>query len=191
MSTNGGANMVVTSQTSAVEQQAMAEQIAYNMQNNIPFSLSSKPGDVGAGVIQENIMNQAQTIAMTPQQAPTVSSQVSASTTGSNPSGWDSFLDVLSAGGGASSVAAGPAEQAAAAGAATPSQAAAGGSYNAPDAKLGPTSTTGIGGWISEHIANYGLVVMGGLLVLGALLISQRDKIQPIVETAAKAAVVS
>lgn len=187
MSTNGGASMVVSSQTSAAEQEAMAQQIAYNMQNNIPWNLTTQSGDVGANVIQQNIVNQAQTIAMTPQ-SPTVGSQVSVSTTGNNPSAWDKFLDIASQGGGASSVAAGPAEQVAAAGASTPEQAAAGGYYNASDANLGINSTTTISQWLSSHMANYGLVIMGGLLVLGALLISQREKIQTVVKTAGKAA---
>lgn len=87
--------------------------------------------------------------------------------------------------GGASGFATGPAAQAAAAGASTPSQAAAGGGYNASSANLGPTSTTTVTGWLQSHLANYGLVVMGALLVLGALLISQRDNIAKVAAVAA------
>lgn len=93
-----------------------------------------------------------------------------------SPSNSTDWLSTIGSGG-ASGFATGPAEQAAAAGASTPSQAAAGGGYNAANANMGPTSTTGVTGWLQSHLANYGLVVMGALLVLGALLISQRDNI--------------
>jgi hypothetical protein len=47
-------------------------------------------------------------------------------------------------------------------------------------------TTAPITSWISSHAGNYGLVVMGALLALGALLISQRGNIEKVVETAGK-----
>lgn len=200
MSSNGGASMVVTSQTSAVQQQAMAAQLAYNMQNNLPVTLTAQPGDPGANAIADSVYAQAQTLALTPQ-TPTIGTQVGASTTGSNPAApstgatapaWEQWLWAhvpnLSGGGGASSVAAGPAEQAAAAGASTPATAAAGGGYTTGATNFGPTSTQSAAGWLQSHMANYGLVILGGLLVLGALLISQRKNIETVVTSAGKVA---
>jgi hypothetical protein len=142
----------------------MAQQIAYNMQNNLPFALNASPNDAGASSIAESIMSQAQVLASTTQSAPTAASQVSASTTGSNPitQAAETALGYMS----------------------NPIQS----SLNAGNAVAASPTVSGATGWLQSHIANYGLVVLGGLLVLGALLISQRDKIQTVVETAGKAA---
>jgi hypothetical protein len=182
--TNGGANMTVTGQTNTIEQQAMVQQIVYNAQNNIPWSLNSLPGDTAGAAIAQSIMNQAQTeLGATP----TVTNQVAASTTGSNPSaGTDWFSEIGQ--GMASTGATGAAAQAAAAGASTPGQAAAGGSANAANANLGTTSTTSLSSWLQANLANDGLVILGALLVLGALLISQRQNIQTVAENVAKGA---
>lgn len=94
-----------------------------------------------------------------------------------------SILDQMGAG--AASTTAGGAATIAANGGTSPTTLAAGGAANAPNANLGPTSTTTVTGWLQSHLANYGLVVMGALLVLGALLISQRDNIAKVAAVAA------
>ena len=187
MSTNGGASMVVTGSTNAVQQQAMVDQIVYNAQNNIPFALTSAPGDSAGAAIAQNIMTQAQSM-LAVGASPTVANQVSASTTGSNPASSDWFGQL---GQGASSTLAGGAAGAAASGAGNSVAAnAAGGGAASPSANLGATSTLSPIAWLQANVANYGLVIMGALLVLGALLISQRQNIQTAVTTAAKVAAV-
>lgn len=104
---------------------------------------------------------------------------------------WDNILDVLSHGGGASSFATGPAEQAAAAG----GQQAAGGSYEADpiqgsvDAgKSGVAALSPTLAWIQAHAGNYGIIILGAVLAVGALLISQRKTIINVAKTAAEVA---
>lgn len=105
----------------------------------------------------------------------------------------DWILDTLASGGGASSVAAGPAEQAAAAGANDATTAAAAGGYASPDttALTGATSSDSFVDWLQSHMANVGLVILGALLVLGALLISQRNNVETVIKTVGKVAEVA
>lgn len=48
-----------------------------------------------------------------------------------------------------------------------------------------------ITGWLTENAGNYGLVILGALLAVGALLISQKDNITTVVEQGAKIAAVA
>jgi hypothetical protein len=64
---------------------------------------------------------------------------------------------------------------------ATPAVAAAGQQTTASGLS-GSTSTTN---WISSHMANYGLVFFGGVLIVGALLISQRETVIKLAKDAA------
>jgi hypothetical protein len=59
-----------------------------------------------------------------------------------------------------------------------------------PQIGSGPAITNAAGSWVSAHIGNYGLVILGGLLVVGALLISQKDNISKAAVTVAKVAAV-
>jgi hypothetical protein len=59
-----------------------------------------------------------------------------------------------------------------------------------PQVGSGPAITNAAGSWVSAHIGNYGLVILGGLLVVGALLISQKDNISKAAVTVAKVAAV-
>lgn len=43
-----------------------------------------------------------------------------------------------------------------------------------------------MGDWISAHAGNYGLIIFGALLALGALLISQRETVLKVAKTAAE-----
>lgn len=171
--------MAVTGQTSAATQQGYAEQIAYNMQNNIPFSMTTAPNDPGAQAIATSIYNQAQVIAMTPQRAPTIGTQVAASTTGSNPGQASNIVGTIGADGSWTSNPNNPLQQAQVGSGAAVSSAV----DNAVNSVTSPITT-----YLQAHVANYGLVIMGGLLVLGALLISQRKNIETIVTTGAKVA---
>lgn len=45
--------------------------------------------------------------------------------------------------------------------------------------------------WVQSHMANYGLVILGALLVLGALLISQRKNAETVITTVGKVAAVA
>jgi len=178
MTANGGASMVVSSQTSATQQQAYAAQVAYNMQNNLPVDLHATPGDAASNTIVDSIMSQAQVIAMTPQTAPTVATQVAASTTGSNPAGMPSNV--------VGSIADGqwtPNPN-------NPLQKAQVGSGAAVSSAI-KSAASPVTSWIQDHAGNYGLVILGALLVLGALLISQRKNIETIVTTAGKAAAIA
>lgn len=157
MSTNGGESMVVTGQTSAATQQGYAQQIAYNIQNNIPFSMKAAPNDAGAQAIASSILNQAQVLAFTPQ----IDTQVAASTTGSNPAGVSA--NILGS-------------------------IAEGARVGSLGSAIDSTVTNPVTSWLQARAGNYGLVIMGGLLMLGALLISQRKNIETIVTTGAKVA---
>jgi hypothetical protein len=39
------------------------------------------------------------------------------------------------------------------------------------------TGLSGIPGWIDSHAGNWGIIILGGVLILGALLISQKDTV--------------
>lgn len=182
--------MTVTGQTTPAQQQGFLNQIVYNSQNNLPFSLTAPPGDAAGANIAQNIMTQAQTILQHPT-APTVGNQVAASTTGSNPaatgngandSGFLNFTGGYDYGNNAQG------------------QTSEGTQYNPvtgqSGAAAGDPSNAGPGSgsfvdWLQAHMANVGLVVLGGLLVLGALLISQRKNIETVVTTAGKVAAVA
>lgn len=194
MSANGGASMQISSQTSASQQQAYAAQIAYNMQNNIPFSMTTAQGDAGAQTIAQSIYNQAQVIAMTPQSAPTVGTQVAASTTGSNPaaasntsndSGFLNFTGGYNYGDNAQGQTAEDTQY-------NPITGQSGAAAGNPSTVTAPGETGSSAlDWIQSHFANYGLVILGGILVIGALLISQRKSIETVVTTAGKVAAVA
>lgn len=167
MSTNGGAGLIVSGQTSPVQQQAMASQIAYNMQNGIPYDMHAQPGDPAAATIADAIMSQAQTLAAGAP-APDMGNQVGASTTG--------------AGNGVS-----PEQQASIDAALAKYAPRVGqGGIDVPEALAPGGSVTS---WLQSKAGDYGLVILGALLVLGALLISQRQNIQAAATTVAKVAV--
>lgn len=52
-------------------------------------------------------------------------------------------------------------------------------------------ATPGFAGWLQDHAANWGLIVLGVLLAIGALLISQRETIISVGKEAAKVAAVA
>jgi hypothetical protein len=52
----------------------------------------------------------------------------------------------------------------------------------------GAAVSNGVANWVQSHAANYGLVVLGALLALGALLISQRQTIVQVGKIAAEVA---
>ncbi len=49
-----------------------------------------------------------------------------------------------------------------------------------------PAASSGIIGWIQSNIANYGVVLMGAVLVLGALLVSQKNTVITLSKTLAE-----
>lgn len=61
-------------------------------------------------------------------------------------------------------------------------------SGNPSDVGPDPQTPDSVLGFVQSHMANYGLVILGALLVLGALLISQRKTIETVATTAAKVA---
>lgn len=52
----------------------------------------------------------------------------------------------------------------------------------------GPPTGTSVASWLTSHAANWSFMVVGAILVLGALLISQRETITHAVTTTAKTA---
>jgi hypothetical protein len=96
---------------------------------------------------------------------------------------WGSLLDAMSSPYSApgAGFATGPAQVAAGAGGTTQAAAAASGTANTSPKNLGPTAT-------STPWGNYGMVVFGALLALGALLISQKKNIIELGKTVGAAA---
>ncbi len=148
----------------------LAQMVSQNMQNGTAYSITGP----NASYVQ-NYATGLSGVKVIPGQT---------SAGNETPATGTDWLSML--GQGASSTLAGGSAGVAAAGAgnSASANAAAGGAASA-GSNLGATSNLSLTGWIQSHAANYGLVIMGALLVLGALLISQRNNIETVAKIAA------
>lgn len=164
---------------------AQFAQLLAQGQNAVYYPPSGMDANAATASIQNAIQSTAGVTVTGASSTPTNS-------TAGNPqsSTWDNILDAISSpySAGGASPASGAAQVAAGAGGSTQAAAAASGTANTGTNNLGANSTASLGSWISSHAGNYGLVVMGALLALGALLISQRDNIEKVAAVAAKVA---
>jgi hypothetical protein len=172
-----------TTGTDVATQQAMAQMIAGNMAASQPFSVV---GPYATTVLaQAQGQNALDFGASPPAQANATSVQPTGAANSSTGNSWlDNILNAMSAGGGAGGFAAGPAAQAAAAGSGGAGAAAAAGGANPQTLKqytdagqAGAAATSPVTTWIQAHAGNWGLILLGVVLGVGALLISQKDTI--------------
>ena len=170
-----------TTGTDAATQSAMAQMVADNMAANQPFSVT---GPFAANVLSiaqgQNLTDFGQTSTNTTTVTPTGA----AANTATGNSWWDNMLDAMSAGGGAGGFASGPAAQASAAGSGGTGAASAAGGANPQTlqqygqaGQAGAAATSPVTNWIQGHAGNWGLIILGVVLGVGALLISQKDTI--------------
>lgn len=180
----------VSSGTTMTQQMAITQSVVSAMQSgDNTWAVNAPAGDQAGALIAQNIVQNAQASIST-------SPGGSISSTPAAPkSTWDTILDALSASGGGGGVASGVAAQGAAAGSTPGSTAEAAGGGNPTSATqygsaLGAGSQsvqTGLG-WLQANLANYGLVILGVVLGVGALLVSQKSTIVNVGKTAAKVA---
>ena len=172
-----------TTGTDASTQQAMAQMIAGNMAANQPFKVTGPFAQTVLGMAQgQNALDFGAT--PSPNTAAATPTGAAANTNTGN-SWWDNVLNAMSAGGGGSSFfGAGPASQAAAAGSGGIGAAAAAGGANPQTlqqyqqaGQAGAAAAAPVQTWIQAHAGNWGLVILGVVLGVGALLISQKDTI--------------
>lgn len=192
-----GPTTIDTTGADAGQQDSLSEMVAAMMATNAPFTvIGSNSTSVIANAQALNQQDANNYSGGSSAVSPSVPAAPPTSSTGK--SWWDSVLDGMSASGGASSVAVGPASQLAAAGSSDDSLTASMGGGN-PTSMAGyqasaqgaTQATAPVTSWISSHAGNYGLVVIGVLLGLGALLISQKQTIVSIGKTVGKAAAIA
>lgn len=172
-----------TTGTDASTQQAMAQMIAGNMGANQPFKVTGPFAQTVLGMAQGQ--NALDFEATPPSNTAAATPTGAAANTATGNGFWDNVLNAMSAGGGGSSFfGAGPASQAAAAGSGGTGAAAAAGGANPQTLQqyrdagaAAQAASTPVTNWIQAHAANWGLIFLGVVLGVGALLISQKDTV--------------
>lgn len=180
----------VSAGTTMEQQTAITQSIVQSMKTDPNgWAVQAAPGDQQGAIIAQNIVTNAQATVSTSPGSSTADAPTQPT------SWWDNVLNAMSASGGASGVASGVAAQQAAAGS-TPgsvSEAAGGGaptttSGYVSSAQSANAATSTALGWVQANLANYGLVILGVVLGVGALLVSQKSTIVNVGKTAAKVA---
>lgn len=179
----------VSGGTTMTQQMAITQSVVGAMQSgDNTWAVNAPAGDQAGAVIAQTIVQNAQASISSSPGGSTQSSQ-------GTPSVWDNFLTALSASGGAGGVASGAASQAAAAGSSPGSVAESAGGGNptslaayGQSANAANAVNTSALSWLQSNLANYGLVILGVVLGVGALLVSQKSTIVNVGKTAAKVA---